>query len=57
LAEALRALPSYRAVPMIAITGLAEYDDQDRALSAGFNAYMKKPIDPVKLVALLTKFR
>jgi two-component system CheB/CheR fusion protein len=57
LAQALRALPNYRAVPMIAITGFAEYDDQDRALAAGFTAHMKKPIDPIKFLTLLTKFR
>jgi two-component system CheB/CheR fusion protein len=57
LAQALRALPNYRAVPMIAITGFAEYDDEDRALCAGFNAHMKKPIDPLKLIAMVAKFR
>lgn len=57
LAQALRTLPNYWAIPMVAITGFAEYDDQDRALAAGFNAHMKKPIDPVKFITLLTKFR
>ena len=34
LAKALRALTRYATIPMIAITGFAEYDDRDRALSA-----------------------
>jgi len=55
LAQALRGLPDYGAVPLIAVTGLAEYEDRDRALSAGFNAHMKKPIEPVKLLELLDR--
>lgn len=53
LAEALRALPDYKTVPMIAVTGFAEYDDASRALAAGFNAHMKKPIDPLSLIELV----
>lgn len=56
LAQALRALPSYSAVPMIAITGFAQFDDPDRARSAGFNAHMRKPIEPPTFLALLEKF-
>ena len=53
LAKALRALPGYPAVAMLAITGFAEYDDRDRALAAGFNAHVKKPVDPVTLLRLI----
>ena len=56
-AERLRALPSYRSTPMIAITGFAEYDDRDRALSAGFNTHLKKPVDVVKLLELIQGLR
>lgn len=56
-AESLRALPSYAMVPMIAVTGFAEYDDRDRALSAGFNTHLKKPVDVVKLLELIEGLR
>jgi CheY-like chemotaxis protein len=49
LARALRAMPDYSSVPMVAVTGYAMYDDRDRALEAGFNDHLSKPIDPVNL--------
>ena len=57
LAQALRALPDYEAVPMVAVTGFAMYDDHDRAIQAGFNAHLSKPIDPVTLVQLMARLR
>lgn len=56
-AENLRALPAYAQIPMIAVTGFAEYDDRDRALSAGFNTHLKKPVDVVKLLELIEDLR
>lgn len=49
-ARAIRSLPDYRTVPMIAVTGFAEYDDRDRARDAGFNTHVKKPIDPASFI-------
>jgi len=54
-AENLRALPAYATIPMIAVTGFAEYDDRERALSAGFNSHLKKPVDVVKLLELIER--
>ena len=56
-AENLRAMPAYATIPMIAVTGFAEYDDRDRALSAGFNTHLKKPVDVVKLLELIEGLR
>lgn len=53
LARALRALPEYGAVPMVAVTGFAMYDDRDRALASGFNAFLTKPINPMDLIDLV----
>ena len=53
LAKRLRALPGYTSVPMVAITGFSEYDDRDRALTAGFNTHLTKPVDPTSLVELV----
>lgn len=57
LALALRALPDYASVPMIALTGFAMYADRDRALAAGFNAFLTKPINPMVLVELIESLR
>ena len=57
LAEALRALPDYKGVPMIALTGFAMYADRKRALEAGFNAYLAKPINPPALIELIERLR
>ena len=53
LARALRALPEYSNVPMIAVTGFSMYDDKGRALQSGFNAQMTKPINPMSLLDLI----
>lgn len=53
LAKALRALPNYRNVPLVAVTGYSMFDDRQRSLSSGFNAHMTKPIDPRALLDLI----
>jgi two-component system CheB/CheR fusion protein len=57
LAVALRALPEYRSVPLIAVTGFSMYDDRGRALESGFNAHMTKPINPMSLLDLIKSLR
>ncbi len=55
LAQALRALPNYQSIPMIAVTGFAMYADQEQALQAGFNAHLAKPVDPRALLDLVKR--
>lgn len=55
LAKALRALPDYAATPMIAVTGFEEYAAHANAFNAGFNAHIKKPVDPPKLLEILAR--
>ena len=57
LAEALRELPDYQVVPMIAVTGYSMYDDRERAIQSGFNAHLTKPIDPSALLDLIAELR
>lgn len=57
LAQSLRALAEYHAVPMVAVTGFAMYDDRDRALESGFNAFLTKPINPMDLIDLIKRLR
>ena len=47
---ALRSIPDRDAVPVIAVTSFAMVGDRDRALEAGFDHYMTKPIDPESFV-------
>jgi CheY-like chemotaxis protein len=53
LAKELRALPEYVTTPLIAVTGFAEYADQQNAFTAGFDAHLRKPIDPTRLIELI----
>lgn len=55
LAEELRTLPQYARVPMIAVTGFTQYDDQQRALESGFNVHLKKPVNPVAFIELVER--
>lgn len=49
LARALRSMPEYRAIPLVAVTGFDMYDDRERSAEAGFSAHLSKPIDPLAL--------
>jgi CheY-like chemotaxis protein len=53
LAEALRRLPGYEAVPLVAVTGYSMFDDRNRSLTAGFNEHVTKPIDPRAFLELI----
>jgi two-component system CheB/CheR fusion protein len=53
LARAVRLLPGYQTVPMVAVTGYSMFDDHERSISAGFNAHMTKPINPQDLLQLI----
>ncbi len=53
LAVALRSLPGYERVPLVAVTGYSMFDDRDRSLTAGFNEHVTKPIDPRAFLELL----
>ena len=53
LAEALRSLPSYESVPLVAVTGYSMFDDRNRSLTAGFDEHITKPIDPRAFLDLI----
>jgi CheY-like chemotaxis protein len=53
LAQALRTLPGYETVPMVAVTGYSMFDDRSRSLVAGFNEHLTKPIDPRAFLELI----
>jgi CheY-like chemotaxis protein len=40
-------------MPAIALTAYARVEDRSRALAAGFQMHVAKPVDPAELVALV----
>src|SRR4026207_2024838 len=48
VAARLKGHPTFRSIPLIAVTALAMVGDRDKLLSAGFNGYISKPIPPGK---------
>ncbi len=53
LAKALRELPGYEDIPMVAVTGYSMFNDREQSLHSGFTAHMTKPIDPRALLDLI----
>jgi len=53
LAQAIRLLPGYETVPMVAVTGYSMFDDRSRSLTAGFSEHVTKPIDPRAFLELI----
>lgn len=49
--------PAIAQTPTVALTGYASNDDRIRALQAGFNQHLSKPIGPVALVEVVSKLR
>jgi len=49
--------PKGAKVPVIALTAYGSVQDRDRALEAGFDRHLAKPIDPVELVRTIVKSR
>jgi DNA-binding response OmpR family regulator len=39
--------------PIIALTAFSRPEDRQNALDAGFDAYLKKPVDPAELVSIV----
>lgn len=56
VATAMRADPALRAVPLVAVSAAAMVGDRERALAAGFDAHIAKPIDPQTFVPLVQGF-
>ena len=42
-------------IPAVAVTAFARAEDRDRAIAAGFDAHLPKPVDPERLVAVIAK--
>jgi CheY-like chemotaxis protein len=53
LVRQLRSTPHTRDLPAIALTAYARLEDRERALAAGFNFHVGKPVDPMYLVRVV----
>jgi CheY-like chemotaxis protein len=56
LARRLKAEPSLASTPLIAVTALAMPGDRERIDAAGFDGYIKKPIEPRTFVSQVEAF-
>ncbi len=54
VARALRELGCLRAVPILAVTSYAMVGDREKALAAGCDGYLEKPLNPETFVAEVT---
>jgi CheY-like chemotaxis protein len=55
LARMARARPETRGIRLVALTGYGQAEDQRRALAAGFDLHVTKPVDPAALRDLLAR--
>ena len=56
VAQVLRGIESLRDTPIIAVTSYAMAGDHEKALAAGCNGYIEKPINPDTFVAEIEQF-
>jgi CheY-like chemotaxis protein len=53
----VRALPlPASATPIVALTAFGRPEHRQHALAAGFDEYLKKPIDPAELTSAILRF-
>lgn len=55
--KALRAIPAYATVPAIALTGYGGSEDAEKALSAGFDRHLGKPVTYEGLVDAIRQLK
>jgi two-component system, cell cycle response regulator DivK len=56
VARALRSNPELNHIPIVAVTSYAMPGDREKALGAGCNGYLEKPINPETFVAEIESF-
>lgn len=56
VARELRQTPALKDVPIVAVTSYAMVGDRERALEAGYNGYIEKPINPDTFISQIEKY-
>lgn len=56
VASALRANPSTKNIPIVAVTSYAMTGDREKAIAAGCDGYLEKPINPDTFVSEVERF-
>ena len=51
--RAIRQIPEFSALPILAVTAKAMKEDRDRSIAAGASEWMTKPVHPDELLALI----
>ncbi|MBX5461040.1 MAG: response regulator [Steroidobacteraceae bacterium] len=55
LVQAVRKIPRVAQIPAIALNAYGRPEDRDRALTAGFNLHIVKPVEPRQLVSTVAR--
>jgi CheY-like chemotaxis protein len=53
VARRIRADPRGQALRLVALTGYGSRVDRERALTAGYDEHLVKPVDPARIAAML----
>ena len=56
VAKTLKAHPTLKRTPLVAVTALAMVGDREKVLAAGFDGYIAKPIVPQTFVSQMEAF-
>lgn len=56
VAKALKNNPATRHIPIVAVTSYAMMGDREKALAAGCDGYLEKPINPETFVSEIERF-
>jgi signal transduction histidine kinase/DNA-binding response OmpR family regulator/HAMP domain-containing protein len=51
--RAIRAIPEFQSLPILAVTAKEMKEDRDRSIAAGASEWMTKPVNPDELLALI----
>jgi CheY-like chemotaxis protein len=51
----VRGLPQGQSIPALALTAFAHEDDRTRAIEAGFQTHITKPVNPIELLAVVAQ--